>query len=62
MASPIVPPVLAEQRLTSTEEVVGFRITPELTVRGGHRARRTFGRPGFDHQVEASLVWWKRWM
>lgn len=62
MASPIVLPVLAEQRLTSTEEVVGFRITPELTVRGGHRARRTFGRPGFDHQVEASLVWWKRWM
>jgi hypothetical protein len=53
---------VAEQQLTNTEEVLGFRLTPELTLRGGHRARRGFGRPGFDHQVEVSLVWWKRWI
>jgi len=57
-----LPPVTTRQRLTSTEEVLGFRLTPDLTVRGGHRARRSFGRTGFDHQVAVSLVWWKRWI
>lgn len=63
MDSPLVSPlVVTRQRMTNSEEVVGFRLTPELTVRGGHRARRGFGRPGYDHQVEVSLVWWKRWI
>jgi hypothetical protein len=63
MDSPVVlPTAVDEQDLTNTEEVLGFRLTPELTLRGGHRARRGFGRPGFDHQVEISLVWWKRWI
>ena len=69
MVSPIVLPTLvADYDFSNTEEVLGFRLTPELTVRGGHRARRSFGlpgrvgRPGFTHQVEVSLVWWKRWI
>jgi hypothetical protein len=63
MDSPLVTPlIVARQRMTNTEAVLGFRLTPEFTVRGGHRARRGFGRPGFDHQVEVSLVWWKRWI
>lgn len=53
---------ITRQRMTNSEEVLGFRLTNELTVRGGHRARRGFGRPGFDHQVAVSLVWWKRWI
>jgi hypothetical protein len=60
------PAVLAiavpEQTLAGVEEVVGFRLTPELTLRVGHRARRAFGRAGFDHQAAASIVWWRRWM
>lgn len=48
--------------LTGTEEVVGYRLTPEITVRAGHRARRPFGRPGFDHQAAVSIVWWRRWI
>jgi hypothetical protein len=51
----------AQQRLTSIEEVLGFRVTPDLTLRIGHRARRAFGRPVYDQQYEASAVWWKRW-
>jgi hypothetical protein len=58
----VLPTAITRQQLTTTEEVLGFRLTPELTVRGGHRARRGFGLPGFDHQVEVSLVWWKRWI
>ena len=69
IVSPIVLPTLvADYDFSNTEEVLGFRLTPELTVRGGHRARRNFGlpgrvgRPGFTHLVEVSLVWWKRWI
>jgi len=67
--SPIVlPAAIVDYDFANVEEVLGFRLTPELTVRGGHRARRAFGppgaieRPGFTHQVEVSLVWWKRWI
>jgi hypothetical protein len=63
IASPLVLPTAVQiQRLTSVEEVLGFRLTPEITVRAGHRARRGFERPGFDHQGAVSLVWWKRWI
>lgn len=63
IASPLVLPTGAQQqRLSSAEEIVGYRLTPELTLRTGHRARRGFGRPGFDHQVAVSIVWWRRWI
>ena len=63
ISSPIVLPTLVdEQRLNGVEEVIGYRITPEITLRLGHRARRGFGRPGYDHQASAQLVWWRRWM
>ena len=48
-------------RLTSIEETIGFRLTPELTFRVGHRARRTFNAPAYDNQLLMSAVWWRRW-
>jgi hypothetical protein len=63
ISSPMVLPTLVEdQRLNGVEEVIGYRITPEVTLRLGHRARRGFGRPGYDHQGSVQLVWWRRWM
>jgi hypothetical protein len=53
---------IEEQRLNGVEETLGFRLTPELTLRLDHRARQGFGRPGFDHQAALSVVWWKRWL
>jgi len=50
-----------DQELNGVEETIGFRITPDLTLRGDHRARRIFGRTTFDHQVAVSAVWWRRW-
>ena len=50
-----------EQSLDGFEETLGFRLTPELTLRAGHRARRIFGRSTFDQQVAVSAVWWRRW-
>ena len=41
---------------------LGFRVTPEITLRAGHRARQGFGRPGYDHTISASIVWWRRWL
>ncbi len=63
MASPLVLPTgVQQQRFSSAEEVLGYRLTPELTLRAGHRARRGFGRPDFDHQVAVFIVWWRRWI
>jgi hypothetical protein len=45
-----------------TEEVVGFRITPEITLRVGHRAREAFASSAYIHSGTLSVVWWKRWM
>jgi hypothetical protein len=63
MASPALTPLatLDMQYLNGVEETIGFRVTPELTIRGDHRARRLFGRPTFDQQIAVSAVWWKRW-
>ena len=55
-------PVVVDQRLQGIEETIGYRLTSDLTLRVSHRARRGFGRPGFDNTFATSLVWWKRWM
>lgn len=54
--------VRQDQHFIGVEETIGYRLTPEITFRGGHRARRFFGREGYDHQAAVSLVWWKRWL
>jgi hypothetical protein len=51
-----------DQVLASVEETLGVRVTPELTLRISHRARRGFGRPGYDNQLGISAVWWRRWL
>ncbi|HXH25064.1 MAG TPA: hypothetical protein VNI78_07435, partial [Vicinamibacterales bacterium] len=53
--------VLERQQLFGIEETVGFRLTPSVTLRGGHRARRLFARATYDHVAQLSLVWWQRW-
>jgi hypothetical protein len=55
-------PALPPSDLGGFEEIVGYRVTPEIAVRGGHRARRLFGRPDYLHQAEVSVVWWRRWV
>jgi hypothetical protein len=65
IAAPAFVPALntaATQHLTGTEETLGFRLTPEITLRASHRARRTFAQAGYLHQATVSLVWWRRWI
>jgi hypothetical protein len=60
------PAVLAtgvqQQRFYGVEETLGYRLTPDITVRASHRARRGFGRASYDHIAAVSVVWWRRWM
>jgi hypothetical protein len=63
MAAPAVLPLgVVDQDLTGAQETLGYRLTPDVTLRLEHRARRPFGLDEFDHQVAVSLVWWKRWL
>ncbi len=65
MSAPAFAPALgtaAVQHLTGTEETVGFRLTPEFTLRASHRARRSFGQGDYLHQGTVSIVWWRRWI
>jgi len=55
------PLTFVDQHLTGTEEVLGYRITPTITIRGGHRARRLFGRDDVGNAAEFSVVWSQRW-
>ena len=54
--------VLQRQTFKSTEQTLGFRVTPEITLRVSHRAREPFGRSTFDHTAAVSVVWYKRWI
>jgi hypothetical protein len=57
---PLVP--AQEQNFRSVEQTVGYRLTPELTLRASHRMRQPFGSDGWDHLGAVSLVWYRRWM
>jgi len=44
-----------------TEATVGYRLSPELTVRGGFFAAKSYTRTDYDQQAGLSLVWSRRW-
>ena len=52
----------AQQDLRSTEQTLGFRLTPEITFRISHRMREPFGGTAWDHLGAVSVVWYRRWM
>jgi hypothetical protein len=56
------PPMVVEQQLTGVEETLGYRVTPDITLRAAHRARQGFGRPDFRHTFSVSAVWSRRWI
>ena len=43
------------------DSTVGYRIDPELTLRVGYSAVRTWGATAVDHQAGLSLMWSRRW-
>src|SRR5262249_28069168 len=57
----LTAPLGPRQSFVGTEETLGFRIPPEVTVRGSSRARRLFSQESYVHQAMASIVWARRW-
>lgn len=45
----------------SYEATVGYRISPDLTLRGGYETSRWFTSSAWNHAAAASVVWARRW-
>jgi len=68
ISSPVAAPAGAagatpglRRSLAGTEGTIGFRLTPELTLRASYRARRPFSQDVFEHEATGSVVWARRW-
>ena len=48
-------------RLSIAEATVGFRVTPEVTIRSSYYTRKSYGASAWDHQVGVSAVWARKW-
>jgi hypothetical protein len=55
-------PDATQQHFNATEQTLGFRLTPEITVRASHRQAERFGTAEFGHTGAVSIVWYRRWM
>ena len=62
-APPLVTATTVGQtpRLTIAEGTVGFRVTPEVTLRSSYYTRKSFGASAWDHQMGVSAVWARKW-
>jgi len=54
--------VAVEQHFNASEQTIGFRLTPEFTLRASHRLVERFGTSDFGHTEAVSIVWYRRWM
>jgi hypothetical protein len=48
-------------RLRVAEGTVGFRVTPDVTLRSSYYTRKSYGASAWDHQVGVSAVWARKW-
>lgn len=51
-----------EQNFRSFEQTLGYRLTPDITLRASHRMRQPLGSEDWDHLAAVSIVWYRRWM
>ncbi|MGH9347356.1 MAG: hypothetical protein ACRD26_08830 [Vicinamibacterales bacterium] len=45
----------------TTEATLGYRLSPELTLRVSGMSRKAYTRTAWDQQIGASVVWARRW-
>lgn len=45
----------------ATEATLGYRLSPEITLKGGYQGSRSYTAPGWDHAAAVSVVVFKRW-
>jgi hypothetical protein len=51
----------SQPTLKIVEATLGFRVTPEVTLRGSYFTREFYGRTTWDRQAGAQVVWTRRW-
>jgi hypothetical protein len=51
----------AQPTLKIVEATLGYRVTPEITLRGSYFTREFYGRTTWDRQGGAQVVWTRRW-
>lgn len=54
-------PALLVRSSTAFEATLGYRLSPELTVRGGYQRQRGFKNAAWSRAAVMSLVWAERW-
>jgi hypothetical protein len=54
-------PVPVLRSSTAFEATLGFRLSPELTVRGGYQRERGYQDAAWSNAAVMSLVWAERW-
>jgi len=63
-AAPLMPAptvISGGTDLKIAEGTIGYRVTPEVTLRGSYFARQPYGASAWDQQFAASIVWARRW-
>jgi hypothetical protein len=62
-APPLISGIVVGTRtnLRIVEATAGYRLSPDLTVRGSYYTRRFYGAPTWTDQFGASVVWTRRW-
>lgn len=61
-SSPVLSgPSPGRRTATTAEGTVGYRLTPDLTVRGGYQGSTAFNRREWEHAIIVSGVWARRW-
>jgi len=63
LAPPLITATLVGKstRLSMVETTVGFRVTPDVTLRSSYYGRKSYGAVAWDHQVGVSAVWARKW-
>lgn len=46
---------------SSAEATLGYRLTPQFTLRGGYQGANSFNREAWQHALAVSVVWAQRW-
>jgi hypothetical protein len=61
-SSPVLAgPYAGRRSASSGEATLGYRLTPEFTLRGGYQGSTAFNRASWDHALAVSFVWGQRW-
>ena len=61
-SSPVLTGLYPGRRTaSSTEATLGYRLTPQFTLRGGYEGSTSFNRAQWEHALAVSFVWAQRW-